>query len=187
MEGFQMARQDIESRSKYPACRWKGATCFLNNTLQQLTVNAYEVQKLCGLMGRFRLIISVYTSSLPPPGKKQNRGQLYFHASVIDSLAHRYVWISICPIKMFTFMNFWKIFSSRRKCIHKSYFFLIYVCGICSILWIPKYFLFVVLSEFTRWEKGENWWLWHDLRQGCIPRTCDVYRTYRNQWALDNS
>jgi hypothetical protein len=51
----------------------------------------YEVQKVCELMGRFRLIISVYTSPLPPAGKKQNRGQCYFPAGDLDSPAHRYV------------------------------------------------------------------------------------------------
>ena len=41
MEGFQVAKNDMESRSKYSVWRRKEATCSSNNTLQQLTVNFY--------------------------------------------------------------------------------------------------------------------------------------------------
>ena len=87
-------------------------------------------------------------------------------------------------------MIFFASFSSPRKCIHKPYYFHIYVHGICSILRIATYFFYHNSSELKRLGKRSNWQLRHDVRQGNIPRNGDVYRAGKreiNQWALGSN
>jgi hypothetical protein len=50
-----------------------------------------DVQKVNGLMGVFRLIVSVYTSFPPLPEKKRNRRQRHLTAGDLDKLANGYV------------------------------------------------------------------------------------------------
>ena len=51
-----------------------------------------DLQKVNGLMGVFRLIVTVYTSFPPLPENKRNRGgQRYLPAGYRDKLANGYV------------------------------------------------------------------------------------------------
>jgi hypothetical protein len=51
----------------------------------------YDVQKVNGLMGKFRLTFSVYISLPPFQENKRNGGQRYLPAGDLDKLANCYV------------------------------------------------------------------------------------------------
>ena len=53
-------------------------------------------------------------------------------------------------------MIFFASFSSPRKCIHKPYYFHIYVHGICTILRIATYFFIIILQNSNAWGKDET-------------------------------